>query len=64
MTPFGWPQIVVYCTSKDFSGEEVVRAYGSIHVPCQPGISKKIVRMFQPIETNGCFDIACCMKRS
>lgn len=33
MTPFGWPQLVVYCTSKDFDGDDVVKAYGSIHVP-------------------------------
>eukprot|EP00347_Sterkiella_histriomuscorum_P015246 403357756 len=54
MTPFGWPQIVIYCTTKDSDGDDIVKAFGSIHVPIQPGIHKKVVRMFSPITSNSC----------
>jgi len=50
MTPYGWPQIVLYCTGKDLGQAEVVKAYGSCHVPIQPGTHKKVIRMFAPIK--------------
>jgi B9 domain-containing protein 1 len=56
MTPFGWPQIVIYCTSKDTKGEDKVEAYGSIHVPIQPGTHKKTIRMFSPLESNSFYE--------
>ncbi len=49
MTPFGWPQLVIYCNGKDSRGKEIVLAYGCIHIPIGPGIHKKTVRMFAPI---------------
>jgi B9 domain-containing protein 1 len=43
---------VVYCTGRDFSGKEIVKAYGSVHVPIQPGVHDKTMRMFAPLENN------------
>ena len=43
-----WPQIVLYCSHKDFAGREVMVAYGSVHVPIQPGIHWRNVKMFKP----------------
>jgi B9 domain-containing protein 1 len=51
MNPFGWPQIVVYLTSKDSKGEDNVEAYGSVHVPIEPGLHKKQMRMFTPVSS-------------
>lgn len=56
MTPFGWPQIVIYCTGRTTPEKEVVQAYGSIHVPISPGIHSKAVRMFSPIAPSSIFD--------
>ena len=41
---------MIYCTAKDSDGMEFVKAYGCTHVPISPGIAKKQVRMFTPIE--------------
>ena len=41
MTPFGWPQLVLYCTAKDSDGVEFVRAYGCTHMPLEPGTHTK-----------------------
>ena len=35
---------------------DVVKAYGSIHIPIQPGIHKKKVRMFSPMDGNTCLE--------
>ena len=56
MNPHGWPQIVIYCTGVDADGEEYVKAYGCTHVPIQPGMVQKTIRMFQPIEQNKCLE--------
>ena len=56
MTPFGWPQLVLYGISKDTEGLDVVKAYGCIHIPISPGIHTKKVRMFSPIANNSCFE--------
>ena len=56
MNPFGWPQIVIYCTSKSALGDDKIEAYGCIHVPIQPGIHKKAIRMFTPIESNPLYE--------
>ena len=53
MTPFGWPQLVIYCTGRTSPEKEVVQAYGSVHVPISPGIHTKTVRMFSPIDHSG-----------
>ena len=56
MNPHGWPQIVIYCTAVDTFGKEYVKAYGCTHVPIQPGIVQKTIRMFTPIEQNRCLE--------
>ena len=62
MTPFGWPQIVIYCTSKEANGSDKVEAYGSIHVPIQPGMHKKAVRMFSPLASSSFLEFFGCFK--
>lgn len=47
---------MIYCTSKDANGEDSVQAYGSIHVPIQPGIHKKTIRMFSPLISSSFFE--------
>ena len=44
--------MVLYGTSKDSEGVDVVKAYGCIHIPISPGMHKKKVRMFSPIASN------------
>ena len=56
MTPYGWPQLVLYCTAKDAKGKESVRAYGCTHMPIEPGTHVKTVRMFSPIASNTCME--------
>ena len=56
MTPFGWPQLVLYCTAKDQDGHEFVRAYGCTHMPIEPGHHVKQVRMFTPIANSPCLE--------
>ena len=56
MTPTGWPQFVVYCIGKSDTGKEFVKAYGSVHVPISPGVHKKSIRMYCPIETKGIWE--------
>ena len=43
-----WPQIILYCSEKDFAGREVIAAYGSVHIPTQPGIHIRKIKMFKP----------------
>ena len=56
MNPFGWPQLVLYCTATDSDGQEFVRAYGCTHMPIEPGSHTKRVRMFTPIANNPCLE--------
>ena len=48
--PHGWPQLVlsVYGLSTIAGRGEVVRGYGSMHVPISPGLSVQTVDMFVP----------------
>ena len=63
MNPFGWPQLVIYLTSKDaIEGDDNVQAYGSVHVPIQPGIHKKTVRMFTPVLSTSWLEFFGCFK--
>ena len=56
MNPFGWPQLVIYCNQIDALGNESCKAYGCTHVPIQPGVVQKTIRMFTPIEQNRCLE--------
>lgn len=48
----GWPQIVMTFTSRDFLGRDVVRAYGTTHIPTQPGTHTRYVHLFQPVSSS------------
>jgi len=52
MSPAGWPRLVIFCIGKNFSGKEIVKAYGSTFVPIEPGSHCKNIRMFIPLETD------------
>ncbi|XP_035221539.1 B9 domain-containing protein 1-like [Stegodyphus dumicola] len=46
--PYGWPQLVVSVYGIDFFGNDVVRGYGSIHIPVSPGKHRRRIPMFVP----------------
>jgi len=50
--PFGWPQIVISCYGTDMLGRDVVRGYGSTHLPITPGQHKIKVPVFVPISSS------------
>ena len=52
MNPFGWPQIVLTCCSPDFLGREIVKGYGVINVPTQPGTHERTVQIFSPLTSS------------
>ncbi|VEL30447.1 unnamed protein product [Protopolystoma xenopodis] len=35
--PFGWPQLIIHAYGLDIFGKDVIRGYGAVHVPVQPG---------------------------
>ncbi len=35
--PSGWPQIVLTLYGPDVFGRSVVKGYGSVHIPTEPG---------------------------
>ncbi|XP_015904593.1 B9 domain-containing protein 1 [Parasteatoda tepidariorum] len=45
---YGWPQLVVSVYGLDFFGNDVVRGYGSVHVPVAPGKHRRRIPMFVP----------------
>ncbi|UXI16679.1 Protein FAM49B [Sarcoptes scabiei] len=46
--PFGWPQIVVSVYGIDSVGNDVIRGYGWLHLPTQPGWHRLSIRLFSP----------------
>eukprot|EP00037_Helgoeca_nana_P009695 m.84911 g.84911 ORF g.84911 m.84911 type:complete len:428 (+) comp19748_c0_seq2:263-1546(+) len=50
--PFGWPQIVVVVSGIDSLGRDVVRGYGSQHLPLGPGIFTRVVPTFVPVPSS------------
>ncbi|VDN16782.1 unnamed protein product [Dibothriocephalus latus] len=46
--PSGWPQIAVHAYGVDALGKDVVRGYGAVHVPMQPGRHRRRIAMFTP----------------
>lgn len=47
-TPFGWPQIVLNVYGLDLLGRDVIRGYGAVHLPCQPGEHSLNIQMVVP----------------
>lgn len=50
MTPSGWPQLVLFCIGKDLWGNDFVKAYGSAVIPIEPGMHKKVIKMYSPVQ--------------
>ncbi|XP_041363478.1 B9 domain-containing protein 1-like [Gigantopelta aegis] len=46
--PYGWPQLVIQAFGLDVFGNEVIRGYGTCHVPIVPGRHKLCLPMFVP----------------
>ena len=55
--PHGWPQLVITCVCPDFMGREVLKGYGVVHVPTQPGRHERTVQIFSPITSSVIFKI-------
>ncbi|CAF0820116.1 unnamed protein product [Didymodactylos carnosus] len=47
-SPFGWPQLVLSGYGMDAFGNDVVRGYGTTHIPITPGRHKLRVPLFVP----------------
>ncbi|GBF90328.1 hypothetical protein Rsub_02434 [Raphidocelis subcapitata] len=45
---FGWPQVVVSVYGVDAWGRDVVKGYGSMHLPTCPGRYELCVRLYRP----------------
>ena len=48
--------MVLFCTGKNFAGHDVVKAYGSALIPTEPGMHKKSIRMYSPVEQGSIWD--------
>lgn len=45
----GWPRMVLSVYGLDVMGRDVVHGYGQLHIPTQPGVYTRYVRMFKPV---------------
>jgi B9 domain-containing protein 1 len=48
----GWPRLVVSVFGIDGLGRDVVRGYGSLHIPTYSGKHPRTLRMFRPVATS------------
>merc|ERR1719282_1679841 len=51
-SPFGWPRIAVTVYGTDMCNRRIVKGYGSIHVPCQPGRHTRTIRLYCPLSSS------------
>jgi B9 domain-containing protein 1 len=51
-SPFGWPRIAVVVYGTDMCNRRVVKGYGSVHIPCQPGRHERTVRLYCPLSSS------------
>lgn len=51
-SPFGWPRIVVTVYGTDLCNRRVVKGYGSVHLPCQPGRHVRTIRLYCPLSSS------------
>jgi Ciliary basal body-associated, B9 protein len=58
----GWPQLVLSVYGNNFWGNDVVRGYGSIHVPLVPGRHVRYIKLFVPQSSSLCQRIMSCLK--
>ncbi len=52
VTAYGWPRLIVSVYGIDTLGRDVVRGYGTIHVPTTQGHYTRYVNMFTPIPSS------------
>lgn len=50
--PFGWPRLVFSVYGLDALGRDVVRGYGSIHIPTSGGPRTRYVPLFRPLSSS------------
>lgn len=51
-SPFGWPRLVITVYGTDLCNRRVIKGYGSVHVPCQPGRHTRTIRLYCPISSS------------
>lgn len=51
-SPFGWPRLVVSVYGTDLCNRRVIKGYGSVHIPCQPGRHQRTIRLYCPISSS------------
>ncbi len=51
---FGWPQIVLTVYSISLTGKDIVKGYGSVHIPTTPGRHVRYVRLYTPVSSSLC----------
>lgn len=52
LNPYGWPQLVITCYSPNFLGRDLIKGYGVVHIPTQPGRHERTVHIFSPITSS------------
>ncbi|KAJ0397393.1 hypothetical protein ATCC90586_000918 [Pythium insidiosum] len=50
--PFGWPRLVFSVYGLDALGRDVVRGYGSTHIPTTDGRVTRLVPLFRPLSSS------------
>lgn len=50
--PYGWPQLILTLVCPDFLGREIIKGYGIVHIPTQPGRHERTLHIFSPITSN------------
>jgi hypothetical protein len=48
----GWPQIVLTLSARDWRNRDNIMAYGTCHVPTQPGTHTRYVHLFKPLSSS------------
>ncbi|CAE8600464.1 unnamed protein product [Polarella glacialis] len=51
-SPFGWPRIAITVYGTDLCNRRVVKGYGSVHIPCQPGRHTRTIRLYCPLSSS------------
>lgn len=51
-SPFGWPRLIVTVYGTDLCNRRVVKGYGSVHMPCQPGRHTRTIRLYCPLSSS------------
>lgn len=51
-SPFGWPRIAITVYGTDLCNRRVIKGYGSVHIPCQPGRHTRTVRLYCPLSSS------------